>query len=333
MPTPPIEIQLLLLPELLGTSPTLISEMLVAAENAAIARRIRKPRLRIHTLGLSKQAVTTPAGIALMPENTIANVEPGQLIFIPALWRQPQPPLLQHTGLISFLQNANKKGSTIAAVSSGSYILAASGLLDKKPATTHWYFFNDFEKRFPTIKLKRDYFITQADNIYCAASINSMADLIVHFAHQLYNREIAQHVQRQFSHEIRRAYESMRYFEGSSNQHGDEDILQVQVWLQDQYSTPIQFSDVAKQFDMSVRSFNRRFKLATGTTPLKYLQDLRMSTARELLQTSNLSVSEIAYNVGYQDIGHFSGLFKKSFSATPQDYRTTVRAKLFTLSG
>ena len=80
---------------------------------------------------------------------------------------------------------------------------------------------------------------------------------------------------------------------------------------------------------MSIRTFNRRFKNATGKTPSNYLQELRVGVAKELLQTSNLSVQDITYQVGYNDISHLAALFKKYLNATPSEYRETVRAKLF----
>jgi transcriptional regulator GlxA family with amidase domain len=327
----PTTIDFLLLPDMLGVSPTLTSEMLVAAENAAVGRRLKSPRLRIRTVASSLDPILTPAGIPISPNTTLDQTPPGDFVFIPALWRNPKATLLNDPLIKNYILRAHELGSTIAAVGSGCFLLAATGLLNHKPATTHWHFFERFASDFPAVQLKRDYFITQAGNLYCAASINSLADLTVHFIQLLYDKSVAQHIQRHFSHEIRRAYESMRYFEGGSDQHSDETILQVQLWLQDQYHQAIQFADVARDFDMSVRSFNRRFKTATGLTPLKYLQELRMGTARDLLQTSNLTIGEIAYRVGYQDLGHFSALFKQYFAATPVDYRTTVRAKLFQL--
>jgi len=323
-------IDFLLLPDMLGTSTTLSSEMLVAAENAAIGRRLRPPPLLIRTLAHTKESIATPAAIKLYPSHTFADT-PGDYVFIPALWRNPKTSLLDDKTLLDYLIRAYDRGSTIAAVGSGCFVLAATGLLDHKPATTHWHYFDRFSAEFPNVNLKRDYFITQANNLYCAASINSLADLTVHFIQDLYNKSIAQHIQRHFSHEIRRAYESMRYFEGGSDQHSDETILQAQLWLQDNYFTDIHINALAHHFDMSIRSFNRRFKLATGKTPLRYLQEVRMGNARDLLQTSNLSISEIAVQVGYQDLGHFSILFRKYFDATPMDYRSMVRAKLFNL--
>lgn len=331
----PLTVDLLLLPDMLGTSTLLASEMLVAAENTAKGRKLKSRPLQLKKVATTNKPVKTPAGFALYPDKSLygslSGQPPGDVVFIPSLWRNPKPHVFRNKRLLNYLRRAHHSGSTIAAVGSGCFVLAATGLLDNKPATTHWHYFDRFAREFPAVQLKRDYFITQADNLYCAASINSLADLTVHFIQQWYNKPVAQHVQRHFSHEIRRAYESMRYYEGGSDQHSDETILQVQLWLQDHYQDSVNLKTVATQFDMSTRSFNRRFRLATGKTPLKYLQELRMGNARDLLQTSNLSIGEVALQVGYQDLGHFSALFRKYFNATPMDYRAMVRAKLFNL--
>src|SRR5690606_32666795 len=183
--------------------------------------------------------------------------QPGHIIYVPALWRNPRPIVRRHAPMLKWLNAAYAAGATIAGVGTGCCFLAEAGLLDNRPATTHWHYFDRFEADYPKVHLKRDYFITQADELYCAASINSLADLTVHFIQRLYGDEIAHHVARHFSQEIRRAYESMRYFEGSTDKHRDETVLQIQVWLQSHYQQDLRFGDLAEQFDMSVRSMNQ----------------------------------------------------------------------------
>jgi transcriptional regulator GlxA family with amidase domain len=100
--------------------------------------------------------------------------------------------------------------------------------------------------------------------------------------------------------------------------------------LQDNYYRQVKVSEVATRFDMSVRNFNRRFKNATEQSPLQYLQGVRIEIAKDLLQTSNLNVSEVADKIGYQDVGYFTALFIKLLATSPREYRATVRAKLFT---
>ena len=314
---------------MLATSTMLPIEMLRAAQSAAQSKDRRATKLTIKTAAPHRGPISTRSGLALTPEFHLEDIGQTDMIYLPALWRNPRPILRQHTKLLSWLRHHYENGAIISAVGTGCCFLAEAGLLDHKPATTHWHYFDQFQRDYPQVHLKRQYFITQAANLYCAASVNSLADLTVHFIQRLYNKPTAIHVERHFSHEIRRSYESTSYFEGSTRHHPDEDIVQSQIWLQDNYGREIKLNQVADKFEMSVRTFNRRFKNATGKTPLQYLQEVRIEIAKDLLKTSNLSINEIAYRVGYQDMGHFTSLFKKLLATTPSEYRSTVRAKLF----
>ena len=95
------------------------------------------------------------------------------------------------------------------------------------------------------------------------------------------------------------------------------------------YHDEITLEIVSEKFGISIRSLNRRFKQATGKSPMQYLQQLRIENAQELLKTSNLSIAEVAYNVGYPDNSYFSALFRKAISVSPKEYRNLVRKKLF----
>ncbi|MYM62317.1 GlxA family transcriptional regulator [Pseudomaricurvus sp. HS19] len=316
--------------EMLATSITLPIEMMNAAASAARARTHQKARLNIASAGVTRDPVSTRSGFSLTPDLCLDDIRSTEMVILPSLWRNPRPIVRRNRKLVEWLRQQNERGTILIAVGTGACFLAEAGILNGKAATTHWHYFDQFAHDYPEVQLKRQYFITQSGNIYCAGSVNAVADLTVHFIHRTYGKEVASHVQRNFSHEIRRQYESTSYYDDKHRYHPDEDIVQAQIWLQDNCQKEILLKSVAEKFDMSVRTFNRRFKNATGKTPLQYLQEIRIDMAKDLLQTSNLSVSEIAYKVGYQDMGHFSSLFKKLLSTTPSDYRTTVRAKLFT---
>ena len=318
-----------LVDEMLATSITLPIEMMRAAESAAISHNRKAQRINIATASFTGEAVRSRSGFQLQPDLSLADIQSTSMVILPALWRNPKPIIRRNRGLIEWLKHQHEQGSILIAVGTGSCFFAEAGLLDGQVATTHWHYFDQFERDYPNVALKRQYFITQAGNIYCAASVNAVGDLTVHFIRRTYGAEIASHVERNFSHEIRRSYESTSYFDDKHIYHPDEDIVQTQIWLQDHCQQEIQIKHVAERFSMSVRSFNRRFKAAMGKTPLQYLQEIRIDMAKDLLQTSNLNISEIADKVGYQDMGHFSALFKKMLGTTPSGYRTTVRAKLF----
>jgi transcriptional regulator GlxA family with amidase domain len=327
-----ISIYFLLCEKMLATSVTLPMEMFFAAQNAANTMLPPEHRLRLNikTLGINKEPVSTLSGIQLQPELglTDSGLNPD-LIYVPGLWRNPRTVVLNNRAFLEWLKEKYQSGSIISAVGTGCCFLAEAGLLDGKAATTHWHYFDQFQKDYPLVKLKRQYFITQATTLYCAASVNSLADLTVHFIKRFFGKTVASHVERHFSHEIRKAYETSVFFEATESPHPDEEITQIQIWLHDNYFKEVIFVQIAERFAMSLRTLNRRFKNALGKTPLEYLQEIRINTAKDLLKTSNLSINNIADKVGYSDVGHFSLLFKRHMSITPKAYRNTVRAKLF----
>jgi transcriptional regulator GlxA family with amidase domain len=314
---------------MLVTSTSWPSDMLNAANQAAKALCPEKPAFELITTAVDDTIIHCQPPFALKPSHALNDIKQADLIYLPALWRNPKPTLEASQALKPWLQHHYENGAIISGVGTGCCFMAEAGLLDHKPATTHRYYFDQFQQRYPLVQLKRQHFITQAGKLYCAASINSLADLTIHFIQQFFNKAVAQHVERHFSHEIRRAYETVSYFEDGNINHSDEDVLQIQLWIKNNLSKTIIINEIAQQFSMSTRNFNRRFKDATGKTPLHYIQDARIAIASDLLQSSNLSIGDIADKVGYSDVSHFSQIFRKKLQLSPREYRTTVRSKLF----
>ncbi len=314
---------------MLATSTTWPADMFSAANQAAKRLCPNLPPFTLKTVSSKPGPIRCHTGIQLYPEHIIDEVHAADIIYLPALWRNPRPIINKQPSLLAWLQQQFENGAIINGVGTGCCFMAEAGLLNNKPATTHWYYFDEFQKNYPQVQLKRQHFITQSGSLYCAASINSLADLTIHFIQRFFNQAVAQHIQRHFSHEIRRPYEAVSYFEDHNTNHPDEEILQAQLWMQNNLSKSVRIIDMSEQFGMSPRNFSRRFKIAIGKTPMQYLHELRLNSAKDLLQSSNLSVGEIADKIGYNDVSHFSKLFRRELSITPRDYRTTVRAKLF----
>ena len=327
-----LRVAFVLCPHLLATSVTLPAEMLQAAADHARSRQ-QKLTLHVDFVGLENNVISR-AGISLTATHVLGNgaAPCPDLVYLPALWRNPQATVQRMEHLLPWLQACYANGAWIGAAGTGVCLLASSGLLDGRPATTHWHYLDRFAAQYPAVDLKRQHFITRAGNLYCAASINALADLTVHFIRHFFGNAIASHVERHFSHEARKPFDDVTYREDDNDRHSDESIIQIQLWLHQHIAHPLALADVAKQFGMSVRTFNRRFRSATGKTPLQYLQSLRMEQARELLKDSNLAISEIAFRVGYHDTNNFTVLFRRHTSVTPLEYRKSLRSKLFSLS-
>lgn len=317
----------------LGSAITIPLEMLGAANDVARARKQADKINTIEVVGTNSSQVKLSGGLAIRTARKLQQVRNTDLIFVPGIWGNPRAAIRSQPQLLSWLQQQSQQGATICSITTGSYFLAEAGLLDGKPATTHWRFFDDFQKRYPAVKLQRKRFITAADNLFCTGSVNAARDLMLHFIGQLYDESIANEIARHFTHELKRSYESLLLAQDPHSTHHDETIIKVQEWLQNNFQKPVQLAALATRFDMSVRSLNRRFKQASNTTPQQYLQEQRINHAKELLKRSNLGISEVADRVGYHDASHFCELFKKLTAVTPNEYRRLVRNKLFLAEG
>ncbi len=331
-------ITLLALPHALASSLALPMEMLTAADNLVRTQSQRGKTspvraLHCHVVGPNDdREITTATGLTLRLSGNARDISTTDLLIIPALWRNPLTTLQRHADLLPWLQQLARHDTHICAVGTGSFLLAEAGLLTHKPATTHWFYFDQFARRYPQIQLQRHHLITEAGNIFCAGSVNSVADLTIHFIELYYGAQIARKVEAQFSPEIRRPFESHVYTEGGADLHGDELIAQAQDILRSRYAETVNIEELAHQLGISGRSFARRFKNATGLSPNLYLQQQRLNTARELLRTSNLSVAEVANAVGYSDSDYFCRRFRNAMKQTPSTYRASVRGKLFSVT-
>jgi transcriptional regulator GlxA family with amidase domain len=313
----------------LGSSLALPLEMLHAAlqHRRARERRFALPEIRV--VAERRGALSMSGSLRLLPDMLAARVQEAELAIIPSLWRTPQLTVSRHPGITQCIRRLAASGTRICAVGTGSYFPAAAGLLDGRAATTHWSFFGDFARRYPAVQLQRRHLITRSGNFYCAGSVNSVADLMVHFIRELFGADAARQVEAQFSPEIRRPFEAHSFVEGEAGAHPDEAVWIAQDWMLAHLGEALRMPELAARCGISTRSLNRRFRAALGTTPLAFLQEARTAAARELLGASNLGVAEIAARCGFGSASHFSRSFTAHAGVSPQDYRRRVRGKLF----
>jgi transcriptional regulator GlxA family with amidase domain len=326
--TQAVRIAFLVTPGMLTTGTALAYEMWKAAADCEKAGRTGK------TAELQMVAVEheekNQGGVSLRSENLIDGETFFDVIYIPALWRNPRL-IVERIGapLSSWLRMQYGQSAHIAAASSGVSLVAESGLLDGRAATTHWSNFARFEKDYPDVRLKKEFFITQTGTLYCAASINSLADVTVYLIERFFDRSTAHQVERNFSHEIRRTYAEYRYLDGQTSSFHDEFVLEAQIWIREHLASSVSVADLANRLGFSRRTLERRFKDSTGFSVKAWWQERRIIFGKELLEKTDLTIGEIAWRVGYSDPGYFSSLFGRIIGVSPSEYRETVRKKLF----
>src|SRR5512139_2862374 len=215
----------------LASSLVLPLEMLRAAAQHARAHARPAPELSVCVAAESRASVTMSGVIRLEPDAAVDAVREADLLIVPSLWRAPAATVERHPRIGRALRRAARSGSRLCSVGTGSYFPAAAGLLDGRQATTHWSFFEDFARRFPAVQLQRRHLITRSGPFYCAASVNSAADLTLHFIEEFFGAPAARQVESQFSPEIRRPFDAQRFERGEPGAHPDAAIRLAQDWM------------------------------------------------------------------------------------------------------
>jgi len=275
------------------------------------------------------QQIRSASGLRLCADTRPQELGPLDLLLLPAMWRNPLPQVRRSAWVLPLIRHYAGVGTLICSAGTGSFFLAAAGVLDGRPAITHWRYMQQFARQYPQVELKPRHLLTQCDNIYCAGSVNSVADLMVHIVEQRFGSAISRSVANQFSPEIRQPFSATAFRARPHGAHHDEAILDLQAWLARNHARPGTPESWARQAQMSVRTLNRRFRAATGMTPVVYLNRLRMGVAQELLRHSNLSIGEVAWQAGYADFSYFCRQFRATASMSARAYRNMAKGKLF----
>ncbi len=320
-------------PRALSTSISLPMEMIAAATSVARIKKTQQRLWQCHVVAANspaKQAINFAKGFYVLPKFELDNAPHADTIFLPPIWGNPDVVVDRSPHLLAWLVERYEAGAQICATGTGVCLLAKAKLLEKKVATTHWYYFDEFAKKYPKVNLQRHHFITQAGSLFCCGSINALVDLTVYFIDNYFGKEVSQVIEQHFSHEINRTYDKPWFSTGASR-HPDEGIIEVQQWMQSHFSHQFNLKTLAELANMSERNFSRRFKAAVGKPALAYALDLKMQAARELLKETNLNHQDIADQVGFKDVAYFSRQFKLKNQVTPSEYREIVRGKLFNL--
>jgi transcriptional regulator GlxA family with amidase domain len=226
-----------------------------------------------------------------------------------------------HRTMLDWIRSQHQAGAIVCSVCAGAFMLGRTGLLDGRRATTHWALKESFAQAFPAVKLEIDRLLIDDGDIITAAGLLSWVDLGLWLVNRFLSPVIMLEVARHFLADPRGR--EQRFYSSFSPQlnHGDTAILKVQHRLQLDYAKQISVAEMADIATMNGRTFLRRFQNATGLNPVAYLQLLRVGKAREMLELSSTPVSQIAWQVGYEDASAFRKIFQRTIGITPGEYR------------
>jgi transcriptional regulator GlxA family with amidase domain len=228
---------------------------------------------------------------------------------------------LSDSPLVPWLREKHGQGAIIAAVCGGVFLLARTGLLSGRQATTHWALADQFASQFPDVHAQTESMVIDYGDVLTGGGVLAWADVGLRLVERFLGPTIMLETARYMN--VDPPGREQRFYSGFEprTKHGDEAILKVQQWLASERASALSVADAACRAGLEPRTFLRRFVQATGMRPGEYQQHLRISRARELLEFSRKSVDSIALDVGYEDVGGFRRVFHKIVGLTPSDYR------------
>ncbi|CCK75933.1 Transcriptional regulator, AraC type [Oleispira antarctica RB-8] len=281
----------------------------------------REQRMDMQLVSPSGAAVSCLGGLKLSVHDKLKPQQTPDLIVIGAIGHPELRPKDFDPEILGWLRQKHAQGSKIASICTGAFVLAASGLLDDLPATTHWQCASLFQQRFPKVRLCSEAMITQQNGLYCSAGASAYQDMSIRLVRDIFGQDVAQQCAKALLFDADRSGQSQYASFQPHRQHTDELIHSVQNWLDEHFMQDFSMVDLAEKVHLSDRQFKRRFKQAAEESPLAYVQALRIESAKVLLVSSSKPMSEISRIAGYEDMRFFRQLFKRLTSLSPSDYR------------
>ncbi|MGJ7485654.1 GlxA family transcriptional regulator [Variovorax sp. LT2P21] len=273
------------------------------------------------------QAGTVVAGnrVPIHAHRSLADCPLPAIACVPELMLSPTAPIDgRFDAEVAWVLRCHASGAVLGTACSGALLLGEAGLLDDQDATTHWAFCDMLQARHPRARVRPRRALVVAgegQRLVMAGGGSSWMDLGLYLIARLAGVEAALQVAKVNLIDWHAVGQQPFARVARTRQVEDAVIGRCQTWIADHYAEPSPVAAMAAHSGLPERSFQRRFKLATGMAPMAYVQTLRIEEAKQLLETGNASIEAIAEEVGYDDAAFFSRLFRRSVSLTPAQYR------------
>lgn len=256
----------------------------------------------------------TPDGYELL--------ERADTVIVPAL-RDPaeEPP----AELVAAVSAAHRNGARIVSLCSGAFVLAAAGILDGRPATTHWVYADEFTRRYPAVWLNPSVLYVDDGDVLTSSGVSAGIDLCLHLVYTDHGAAAANALARRLVAPAHRNGGQAQYIETPASDRPETSIAPLLDWMRAHLVEPLTIGTLARQANLTERTLIRQFQATTGNTPIKWLNAQRVLHARQLLETSTLPVEQVATASGLGSPANFRRHFVAAAGVSPSTYRRAFR--------
>jgi len=275
----------------------------------------------LKTVAVEPGPLTAMGGIIATAAHGLEALEDADTILIPG-WRAVDAPPPE--AWLAALRRAHNRGARLVSICSGAFVLAAAGLLDGRTATTHWRYAHALKVRYPAVTVDADVLYIDDGQILTSAGSAAGLDLCLHIVRRDFGAAIAGQVARRLVIQPHRDGGQAQFVERPMPQSTNR-MAPLLDWARARLSSEIRVGNLARQAGMSLRTFERRFAEATGTSPARWLVQERLAFARDLLEASDIAVEDIATRCGFGSAATLRHHFRAQLRVSPLQYRNNFR--------
>jgi len=260
--------------------------------------------------------------VQLTTHGLLRDTEKTDVLIIAAIGHPSQQVSAFEPETLEWIRKLYAQGTQIVSICTGAFLLAETGLLNGKQATTHWACESLFRMRFPLVDLQSEHLLTEDGQLYCSGGASAYQDMALFLVRQHFGNSIAHQCAKAVLIDLDRHTQQQYASFQPYRQHQDKLIHKLQDWLKTHATESFSIAFLAEKISLSERQLKRRFKQATNQTPLAYIQALRIETAKHALETTNSQIEQVSRLSGYEDVRFFRQLFKRYTAVSPSEYRS-----------
>lgn len=291
------------------------------AANQFLEASGQPPLFDVNLVGVEDYIQVHDGAFSVRTDKKLSQVKNTDLIVIPALFGDMKQAVERNADTIPWIIQQYEKGSEVASLCVGAFLLASTGLLNGKKCSTHWAYYKEFQESFPDIEIMDGSIITEENRVYSSGGANSYWNLLLHLLEKYTDRDTAILASKYFAIDIDRDSQSVFTLFNGQKDHNDEEIKKSQAYIEAHFKEKITVDQLADLVAVSRRSFERRFKQATNNTPIEYIQRVKIEAAKRSFEATRKNITEVMFDVGYTDTKAFRNVFKKITGLTPLGYR------------
>ncbi|WP_250563695.1 GlxA family transcriptional regulator [Sphaerisporangium fuscum] len=299
-------------------------ELACAAQVFGIERRELPTRYAFSVCTECPGPVATHAGYDMLVPDGLDALDRADTLIIPGWLPAGRPP---SPAVVQALRRAHSRGTRMVSICSGAFALAHAGLLDGRRATTHWALADELAARFPAIQVDPDVLYVDHGDVATSAGAGAGFDLCMHLVRKDQGARYAAHVARTMVMPPHREGGQLQYSTPPHPAQIDDTLAPLLEWITERLGEPVTIESMAAHAGLSTRTLARRFADQLGTSPGQWLLAQRIATARDLLESSDLSLDAVARRVGLSSATNLRRRFLSTVGTTPGAYRRAFRAK------